>query len=191
MSESFHIAALVEEITAESPAGDGTSLLTGALAKGEDEAWRLFDDRYRRRLRAYLATIWHGPDEGVDDLVQETFLRAVKHMRVFANEEALWSWLTVLARSATADAGRKRGRLRRFLQCFVRERRRLEVGEKLGVDGAIARLPEAQAKLLKMKYEEECRVRDIAVRLGISEKAVESRLTRARAMLKKELERCR
>ncbi|MFP6855672.1 MAG: sigma factor [Roseibacillus sp.] len=51
-----------------------------------------------------------GEPSHLDDLLQETLLRAVRYMRVFHDEAALWSWLTVLARSAVADHGRRRSR---------------------------------------------------------------------------------
>ena len=85
-----------------------------ALIAGREDAWSDFHQRYAHRLRAYLRVLWHGPDHHLDDLLQLTLLRAVKHIsktKTFATEEALWSWLTVLARSAIADHGRKTSRL--------------------------------------------------------------------------------
>lgn len=165
-------------------ADDGTPALTRALAGGDEAAWREFHDSRRRRVRAYLGALWHGPEEALDDLVQETFLRAVRHMRVFPSDEVLWSWLAVLARSAAADAGRRRGRFRRFLDRFAADRGGLPATLTPDLEEALARLPGDAALLLRLKYEECRSCREIAAGAGLSEKAVESRLTRARKLLR-------
>ncbi len=52
---------------------------------------------------------------------------------------------------------------------------------------ALARLPGGQAEILVLKYGERYSYRQIAELLGISELAVDSRLTRARDRLRQEL----
>lgn len=158
--------------------------MTRELARGREDKWEEFFDLYARRLRGYLAACWRGEDECLDDLLQETMLRAVKHMRVFDDEAAFWSWLTVLARSAVADCGRKDTRWRRFLKLFREEKPGLPKRDE-NLQAALARLPTRERRLLEMKYEELLSVAGIAAKLELTEKAVESRLTRARRLLKK------
>ncbi len=171
---------------------DGTTELTRSLADGEEAAWRDFYESRHRRLRAYVLAIWKGSESAADDIVQETFVRAAKHMKVFASEEKLWGWLTVLARSATADAGRKHGRFRRFLARFGRESPPREfLGgsdfDRERLSTAMGRLPFEVVRILRWKYEDGRSVESIAAALSISPKAAESRLTRARAALRREL----
>lgn len=168
----------------------GFQIFTRALARGEDAAWRDFLDRYGRRLRGYLTTCWHGDPHVVDDLLQEMLIRAVKHIRPFAEEEILWSWLTVLARSVVADHGRKQTRFHAFLERF-----RLQPPPQKPsstpdnrLEQAIAELAPADRKLIRMKYEHSDSVRKIATTLAISEKAVEGRLTRCRTRLRRKLD---
>jgi RNA polymerase sigma-70 factor (ECF subfamily) len=52
---------------------------------------------------------------------------------------------------------------------------------------ALARLPAGQAEILTLKYGERWTYRQISERLGISEKAVDARLARARERLRQEL----
>jgi RNA polymerase sigma-70 factor (ECF subfamily) len=185
---------LSEGLTAaeRSAGGDGTQVMTRALAAGDETAWRDFFEHRNRRIRAYVLKVWQGSETAVDDIVQETFVRAAKYMKVFPDEESLWGWLTVLARSATADAGRKQGRFRRFLERFDRERPpRVALTDsdydREGLATAMGRLPFGVAHLLRWKYEDGRSVQSIAGELSISAKAVESRLTRARAALRSEL----
>lgn len=163
--------------------------MTRALVRGDEVTWRKFHDDCHSRLKAYLRAIWIGPEEMLDDLAQETLLRAVRNMRIFSDEDVLWSWLTVLARSAVADAGRKRSRFRRFIERFTDEPKEVTPINSSGIDAAITRLPAATAELIRLKYEDERSVNWIAHHLDLSEKAVESRLTRARDLLRKELNR--
>ena len=159
--------------------------LTKALAAGNEQAWHAFHADYRKRLYAYLQRIWQGPEAALDDLVQETFLRAAKYMRPFASQEALWSWLTVLARSATADHGRKQSRFRNFIERFRKEPLHTSSLVYQDLDSAMAKLPAETANLLRQKYQEGWSVKDIASQLKLSDKAVENRLTRARQSLRK------
>jgi RNA polymerase sigma-70 factor (ECF subfamily) len=63
---------------------------------------------------------------------------------------------------------------------IVEERREL-------VRGALGRLPSRAAEILILKYGEDLTYSELAARLGLSEAAVESRLHRARRLLRNEL----
>lgn len=189
MPEIHPSLLLSEEPAATSSHASDTASLTRALVRGDEAAWRKFHDDCHSRLKAYLRAIWIGPEEALDDLAQETLLRAVRNIRVFSDENILWSWLTVLARSAVADAGRKRSRFRRFIERFTGEPNEVVPVISSGLDAAITRLPAATAELIRLKYEEERSISWIAQHLDLSEKAVESRLTRARELLRKEMNR--
>ena len=78
-----------ESVASRIGPSEGVRELTRSLTKGSEEGWGLFFDQYARRLRGYLSACWRGEDECLDDLLQETLLRAVKHMRVFDDEGAL------------------------------------------------------------------------------------------------------
>ncbi len=169
---------------------DGFRRFTRALARREDAAWGEFYDGYQHRLRGYLDTCWHGEPHAIDDLLQDTLVRAVKHIRPFPDEQVLWSWLTVLARSAVADHGRKRSRFRAFLDRFQHQPQDAPAtrpDERL--DQALGNLAPADRDLIHLKYELSRSVREIAAALDTTEKAVESRLTRCRIRLRRQLDR--
>jgi len=56
------------------------------------------------------------------------------------------------------------------------------------VTQALARLPERQSRLLEAFHFDRCRVAQIAETMGLSERAVEGRLRRARESLRREIE---
>jgi RNA polymerase sigma-70 factor (ECF subfamily) len=155
-------------------------------------AYRTFYDAYFGRVSRYLLVVTAGNEEAMREALQETFRRVVKHIRVFRDETIFWSWLTVLARSALTDEGRKRRRYLAFLDRFTRHTVSETVGEsddrsgRLGeaLQQNLARLPADERELLEWKYFERHPVRAIAERLQTSEKAVESRLGRIRKKLK-------
>jgi len=155
-------------------------------------AYRNFHDAYFGRLSRYLLVVTAGNEDAMRDALQETFRRVVKHIRVFPDEAIFWSWLTVLARSALADEGRRRRRYLAFLDRFTRhasveaaapvDDREARLGEAL--ERNLADLPADERALLEQKYFERQSVRAIADHLQTSEKAVESRLGRIRQKLK-------
>jgi RNA polymerase sigma-70 factor (ECF subfamily) len=93
--------------------------LTEALAAGRDEAFREFHDGYFDRLLRYLLVVTRGDEQAAYDALQETYIRVARHARAFNTEEKFWSWLTVLARSAAADGGRKRRSYWRLLTRYA------------------------------------------------------------------------
>lgn len=193
MSNPVPDAALpAESAFAPSLANSELALFTRALVRGEEEAWAGFYDRYRPRLTGYLSRAWQGEVAALDDLMQETLLRAVRHIRVFDEEDILWSWLTVLARSAVADHGRKRSRWWRFLDRWrlENELRTLPASSNdlsQNLEDALKQLDPACRQLLEDKYYHQRSVRELAASLQLSEKAVEGRLSRARSKLAKKL----
>ena len=155
-------------------------------------AYRIFYDAYFGRLSRYLLVVTAGDEDAAREALQETFRRVVKHIRVFSDEPTFWSWLTVLARSARSDEGRKRRRYLAFLDRFTRHAT-IEAGPE--IDGRDARLgellerhvaflPDDDRALIERKYFERQPVAEIAEHLQTTEKAVESRLGRIRRKLK-------
>ena len=170
------------------------SRLTTALASGDEEAFREFHATYFDRLFRYLIVVTRGDEEAARDALQETFTRVVRHARRFDCEEKFWSWLTLLARSAAADAGRKRRSYWRLLTNYARSWMVAESSNEIDdaderlhavlLDG-LKDLNDEDRALIEGKYLGRSSVRDLAARAGVSEKAIESRLARARRELRK------
>lgn len=157
-------------------------------------AYRMFHDTYVNRLLRYLLVSSAGNEDAAREALQRTFLRVVKHIRIFHDEAAFWSWLTVLARSSLFDERRSRRRYLSFLDRFSHD---AEPAPRAPVDAAdsqaelsamlaraVAALPTDERELIEWKYTERQPVRAIAERLGVTEKTIESRLVRIRQKLK-------
>src|SRR5207247_3024372 len=93
--------------------------LTRGLATGDEEAFRKFHAAYFDRLLRYLFVATKGDEEAAREALQETMTRVVRYAQPFDSGEVFWSWLTVLARSAVVDAGRKQQRYWRLLKGYA------------------------------------------------------------------------
>jgi RNA polymerase sigma-70 factor (ECF subfamily) len=163
------------------------------MVKGNDTAYRSFYDAYYKRLSRYLLVVTAGDEDASFEALQGTLIRVVKYVKVFAREDVFWSWLTVLARSSLYDNRRKRGRYRAFIDRFSEQTRfeRFSADNAAGstsLDEALKKklmdLPVEERELIESKYTEGMSVSAIAEKLQMSEKAVESWLTRVRRKLK-------
>jgi RNA polymerase sigma-70 factor (ECF subfamily) len=172
-------------------------LLTAALAKGDENAFRKFHELYFDRLFRYHVVIARGDESAAGDALQETFLRVVRNVRRFENEDTFWSWLTVLCRSAAADGGRKRSRYWKLLADYARSlitpaptnKSSGEIDEKLYdiVAQSLGELDENDRSLVEGKYFRRASMKELSSETGLTERAVESRLLRARRELREKI----
>ena len=109
-------------MSAEAQPAVDIAALTRRMVQGDEAGYRMFYELYFHRLFRYLLVVTSGREEAAREALQLALLRVVRHIRKFDSEEAVWSWLTVLARSAVVDEQRKRGRYLSFLdRWFQRE----------------------------------------------------------------------
>lgn len=172
--------------------------LTRAMAAGDEEAFREFHERYFDRLLRFLVVVSYGDEASAKDALQETYLRVVRHVRGFQEEATFWSWLTVLARSAARDAGRKKQSHWRLLRDYAQTLLAGGAGRTVNgeteerdyqamLESSLAELTPLDRGLIERKYFQGASVRDLARTGRLTEKAVESRLLRARRQLKESL----
>jgi RNA polymerase sigma-70 factor (ECF subfamily) len=149
--------------------------------------------------RRYLPSVWRyvytqvGGDEHIaEDVVSETFLSALHGLRTLEEDgRPLYPWLIGVARHKLGDHRRK---ARLPSGCLASADQNLadgsgtedppahlELAESRGqVTQVMAQLVDEERLVLEWKYVDEMAVKEIAVRLGRTEKAVESLLYRAR-----------
>src|SRR5207247_4298998 len=165
--------------------------LTARLAKGDEDAYRMFYELYFHRLLRYLLVVTGGREDAAREALQLALLRVVRHIRRFESAQAFWSWLTVLARNAVVDEERKRHRYLAFLDRFFR-REQIEAETNVASDARLQELltanlnslPWDDRELIQRKYFARQSVKEIAADLGATEKAIESQLVRIRRKLK-------
>lgn len=175
------------------PANDAPppiAVLTRRLAAGEEAAFREFHARYFDRLYHFLLVVARGDAHAAQEALQETLLRVANHAREFADEEVFWCWLKVVARNAARDRGRKHRRYLALLERFAfrrdepapappHEERRLATL----LEESLGELDPPDRRLLEGKYLRGETVNELADESGLTEKAVESRLSRLRRRL--------
>jgi RNA polymerase sigma-70 factor, ECF subfamily len=164
-------------------------LLTRGLAAGDEQAFREFHELYFDRLYQFLLVVARGQEDEAQEALQQTFLRVLRYARAFESEEAFWSWLKVLARSAARDAGRKQHRYLALLRNFALRWRAEPPGAEEDrlqgiVQESLQELDPLDHQLVRGKYVEGLTVKELALKTGLTDKAVESRLLRARQQLR-------
>lgn len=141
-----------------------------------------------------------GEPQAVDEVFQQVALAAVEQKSPLSDPAKAAPWLHRLAVVQSARYRRKLGRQRKAVRHVAEQLLHQGNGAATGALAwlvakerheqtrlALARLPGADAEILLLKYGERWSYRQIAVQLGISEKAVDARLSRARARLRHEL----
>jgi DNA-directed RNA polymerase specialized sigma24 family protein len=181
---NFSASTVEAEASALPASKSAIAELTVRLMNGEEDAYGEFYDLYSHRLFAYLFTLSSGKEDLARELLQQTLIKAARHIREFDDEESLWSWLATVARHCSIDEARKQNRyqglLERFRNCFSQP---APPATAPALD-YVELLPPEDRALLEKKYLEGLSVAEIAESLGVSDKAIESRLTRARIKLK-------
>jgi RNA polymerase sigma-70 factor (ECF subfamily) len=153
-----------------------------------------FFDEFHPRVFRFIAAATGAPAADVDDLVQETLLHAWRNRAQFRGDASLVTWVLSIARNRVRMRNRalgKKAEVEAAIRAMEREKIPDDVLRSAELAGAVRRaldaLDPAHAEALLLRYFEGRSVRQIADALGESEKAVESRLHRAREALREKL----
>ena len=160
---------------------------------GDARSYEELVRRYERLVGRVLYS-YAGRDAAVEDLVQETFLRAYDRLSTFNPEYRFKTWLLAIANNLGIDTLRRRrdvvefnpevhGRVVRGPEVVATEAERAK-----SVQEAVMTLPETYSVPLVLRYAEGLTYAEIAEILGITVPALKSRLFRARNMLAERLE---
>jgi RNA polymerase sigma-70 factor, ECF subfamily len=83
--------------------------LVARCQRGDQDAFRLVFERYRRRAYSLALGVVHNPDAALD-VVQDAFLRAFRHIGSFEGNASLYTWLYRIVMNAAIDHTRKQAR---------------------------------------------------------------------------------
>jgi RNA polymerase sigma-70 factor (ECF subfamily) len=163
--------------------------LRKAVLAGDEQAWRAWYEESFAALDAYVSWRCGGLRDLADEVLQETWLIAVRRVREFDPEEGRFlSWLCGIAANVLRNRLRERARLVRkseLLQWRLRPVRTPGVATEQDesaeqIARALDALPERYEDVLRAKYLDQRSVADIAAEWKETPKAIESLLTRAR-----------
>ena len=172
--------------------------LVRRLVRGDERAFDAFVDEYYPRLYRFAYTRIGRDGAAAEDVVQSTFTNVIRRVGSYRGEAALFTWLCTFCRFEIAAYWRRKGRRGTELELVEDSSDARAALESLGalkestldrfkseelarlVWAVLDHLPLQYGNALQWKYIQGLSVREIADRLGVSVKAAESRLTRAR-----------
>ena len=171
--------------------------LVERVQSGDKQAFGLLVSKYQRKLHRLIARLVRDPAE-VEDLAQETFIKAYRALASFRGESAFYTWLYRIGintaknhlaaqvrripASVGVDSGEMEGaegaeRLRDF---DTPERQLMTRQIALTVDEALAGLPDELREAITLRELEGLSYEDIASTMDCPIGTVRSRIFRAR-----------
>ena len=177
--------------TPERPFDEYLVLLSQA---GSTDAMDGLARRWTPRLLRYAARVLGGfgdAPETARDVVQETWIGAIRGLRSLRDPAQFPAWIYGIATRKCADAIRANSRRRRFDAQNAAGSSRLEPGvgpeSQIDLATAVRELPPMHRAVVHLFYREEMSVEEIASILEIPAGTVKSRLHHARVALKRHL----
>ena len=167
------------------------------LLAGDESAFEEFFAGYFPRLYRFARARLAGDEDAAEEITQVTLIRAINKLHTYRGEAALFTWLCTLCRREIAAWLDRTGKvsevplvddhpqtraaleaLAAFSENPETELRRRELSRL--VQATLDFLPGRYGDALEWKYIEGLSVGEIAARFGVSYKAAESTLSRAR-----------
>ena len=174
--------------------------LIRSILSGDDTAFDILVEKYQKSVHAL---VWRkiGDFHYAEEITQDTFLQAYKKLSTLRNPNQFAGWLYVIANRLCIDWMRKKKLAMQSLEDIPMEEieassyiyhlseqqqtrsaeRRHEIVKKL-----LAKLPESERTVMTLFYLGEMSMQEISKFLGVSVKAISSRLSRARKRLRQE-----
>jgi RNA polymerase sigma-70 factor (ECF subfamily) len=166
--------------------------LTVAIRRGDAAAFARFHDLYSFRLYRFVLVLARGDENTAREVCQAALTKLAKRFEVFDEEPMLWAWLCALAKNTFIDHYRAQRRRDRFVpleeipaSTVGGENATGQLSEILAE--ALAALQPDERELMQAAYIDRRPLQELADNLGLTYKAVESRLARLRQKLKQQL----
>src|SRR5262245_58627149 len=160
----------------------------------EAELERIYDDTIVE-LYGYVSRRCGGRRELAEDITQEAWFRALRHWRANGVPDKPLGWLTTVARNLLVSYFRRHEAVAldtvsaEDVLAVVDANAVSDSAEVASlVSKALSRIPPSEAQLLETFHYDRLKMSQLAEIHGISERAVEGRLRRARERLRRELE---
>lgn len=168
------------------------------ILEDEDKGARRLVAEYKDRLVAVASFFAPNPAEA-EDLVFQTFLKAIRNIRQHRPESSFYGWIHSILLNFCRSAGRKASRSPLVLTPELPEcedpqatplEKLIQETDAAMVKGCVARLPLAMRETVVLRYFEEMQLTEIAGILEIPVGTVKSRLHEAKIALRGFLASC-
>jgi len=165
--------------------------------EGDDAAWLEIVSQHQEAVFR-LAYLMLGNADDAEDVAQEVFIKAMKHLGRFDDERPLWPWLLQITRNTARNRYRGMSRYREALsKVWLRqtvqpsplvEDAHAAQARSQRLWQAIRQMKTQDQEVIYLRYFLEIPVAEAAEILGTAEGTVKSRLSRALGRLKDVIE---
>lgn len=174
----------------------GEKQLISKILSGDKKATERFYKKYSSRVLNFIR-LKIDDHRDAEEILQDSFVSALDSLPLFSGKSSLFTWLCAIAKHEVADFYRKK-KIKTTLfshlpvleelagRALGPEEKLMEAEIKKRIKVVFKTLSEGYRQILRLKYVEGYSVAQIAKELGMSFKAVESKLFRARVAFQKE-----
>lgn len=142
----------------------------------------------RNSQRLYmLALSFTKNHSDAEDIMQDVFLKLLRHNKSFNNEEHLDKWLTVVCVNESKNYIKSPFRKNTVLLDEAKDLYTFDTVNDYDIFKSVMSLPKKERTVIHLFYYEDLPVKEIAKMLKIKESAVKTRLSRGRKHLKEML----
>jgi len=157
--------------------------LVSAAQSGDQDAFAFLHARFERLVHGVLLA--RVPLGEVDDLVQEVFLHAWRHIGTLRDSNAFGGWLAMIARNLAADYHRRK---RRLIPIAESHAARPSVNpEAFRALEAIRALPDAYREIMLLRLVEGLTGPEISAQTGLTPDSVRVNLCRGMKLLRERI----
>ena len=172
--------------------------VVGQVLQGQTALFEVLMRRHNERVYRAARAIVRDEKEA-EDVMQQAYVSAYTHLRQFNGHARFSTWLTRIAVNEALARVRRRGRYEPFdpesnVEALMRpnspndpERQAFSVELRGLLESAIDRLPDGAREVFMLREVEGLSTAEVAATLDVSEDVVKTRLSRARAALRRDL----
>lgn len=159
-------------------------LVARYLKRGDESSFRLLHQRHSPTL--FRFALGRVGDSAADEVLQETWVRALRGLSGFQGRSSLRAWLIAIAANCCRELHRRVARER--VDIPTDPPARSWAGERLELTRALARLPERARDVLLLHDVEGFTHKEIGMALEIEPGTSKSQLARARRLMREQLQ---
>jgi RNA polymerase sigma factor (sigma-70 family) len=182
-----HMTAVIDEIP------DG--VIIDRILKGEKNLFELIIRRYNQRLYRIGMSMLND-DAEAEDAMQSSYISAYEHLPGFENRAAFATWLTRIMLNECLGRKKAKQRLKALVENQPEKNKYMEAPDQVLVnrelrsvlENAVAQLPEKYRLVFVLREMEDLSVKETSDTLRIGEPNVKVRLSRAKIMLRENLQ---
>jgi len=183
-------AGRVNAVAASDLAASPDRSLAEQVLAGDEGAFRQLYRRHTPRLHQLALRLLGGNDADAEDVVQDTWIKAVEKLDTFRWESAFGTWLHAIALNVSRETARRRGRRQETALPEAQEPEApapLDHVEVMDLERAIAALPDGYRTVLVLHDVEGFTHEEIGERLGVAAGTTKSQLFWARRAVRAQL----